>query len=125
MEDPIDQSKQETDQLMDGARSIIFGKYEMGAIRTRNICQGEGMMSKSLRNFYHALSSTPKTSELKEVMATKQKIFVVMEYVRGGELFAGVANGKLKEDVARKYFQQLISAVDFAIAAVVFHRFEA
>ncbi|KAK4375516.1 hypothetical protein RND71_006193 [Anisodus tanguticus] len=63
----------------------------------------------------------PNIVELKEVMATKQKIFV-NEYVKGGELFAKVANGKLKEDVARKYFQQLISVVDFCHSRGVFHR---
>ncbi|KAA8541990.1 hypothetical protein F0562_023142 [Nyssa sinensis] len=55
-------------------------------------------------------------------MATKQKIYFVMEYVRGGELFAKVAKGKLKEDLARKYFQQLISAVDFCHSRGVSHR---
>ncbi|KAJ8559987.1 hypothetical protein K7X08_004045 [Anisodus acutangulus] len=63
----------------------------------------------------------PNIVELKEVMATKQKIFV-MEYVKGGELFAKVANGKLKKDVARKSFQQLIRAVDFYHSCGVFHR---
>ncbi|KAJ6367868.1 hypothetical protein OIU78_000439 [Salix suchowensis] len=55
-------------------------------------------------------------------MATKAKIYFVMEYVRGGELFNKVAKGRLKEDVARKYFQQLISAVSFCHARGVFHR---
>ncbi|KAF2309545.1 hypothetical protein GH714_003774 [Hevea brasiliensis] len=55
-------------------------------------------------------------------MATKAKIYFVMEYVRGGELFNKVAKGRLKEEVARKYFQQLISAVSFCHARGVFHR---
>ncbi|KAL8536992.1 hypothetical protein ACS0TY_012248 [Phlomoides rotata] len=64
----------------------------------------------------------PNIVELKEVMATKSKIFVVMEYVHGSELFAKVARGRLKEGAARKYFQQLISAVDFCHSRGVFHR---
>lgn len=64
----------------------------------------------------------PNVVELKEVMATKGKIFVVMEYVKGGELFTKVAKGKLKEDLARKYFQQLISAIDFCHSRGVSHR---
>ncbi|PPD89677.1 hypothetical protein GOBAR_DD13378 [Gossypium barbadense] len=64
----------------------------------------------------------PNIVELKEVMATKTKIFFVMEHVRGGELFAKVYKGKLKENVARKYFQQLISAVDFCHSRGVSHR---
>ena len=64
----------------------------------------------------------PNIVKLFEVMATKSKIFFVMEYVRGGELFNKVAKGRLKEDIARKYFQQLISAVGFCHARGVYHR---
>uniref|UniRef100_A0A5B7AL92 non-specific serine/threonine protein kinase n=1 Tax=Davidia involucrata TaxID=16924 RepID=A0A5B7AL92_DAVIN len=64
----------------------------------------------------------PNIVQLFEVMATKAKIFFVMEYVRGGELFNKVAKGRLKEQIARKYFQQLISAVGFCHARGVFHR---
>ncbi|KAG6693281.1 hypothetical protein I3842_10G161700 [Carya illinoinensis] len=60
--------------------------------------------------------------ELYEVMASKTKIYFVLEYARGGELFSKVAKGKLKEDVARRYFQQLISAVDYCHSRGVFHR---
>ncbi|KAK1378589.1 Non-specific serine/threonine protein kinase [Heracleum sosnowskyi] len=64
----------------------------------------------------------PNIVQLFEVMATKSKIFFIMEYVRGGELFNQVAKGRLKEDVARKYFQQLISAIGFCHSRGVFHR---
>lgn len=64
----------------------------------------------------------PNIVQLFEVMATKSKIFFVMEYVKGGELFSKVAKGRLKEEIARKYFQQLISAVGFCHARGVFHR---
>ncbi|XP_043689495.1 CBL-interacting serine/threonine-protein kinase 12-like [Telopea speciosissima] len=64
----------------------------------------------------------PNIVQLFEVMATKAKIYFVMEYVKGGELFNKVAKGRLKEEVARKYFQQLISAVGFCHARGVYHR---
>ncbi|KAE8699364.1 CBL-interacting protein kinase 12 [Hibiscus syriacus] len=64
----------------------------------------------------------PNIVQLFEVMATKTKIYFVMEYVHGGQLFHKVAKGQLKEDVARKYIQQLISAVDFCHAHSVYHR---
>ncbi|CAN1811970.1 CBL-interacting serine/threonine-protein kinase 6 [Linum perenne] len=61
--------------------------------------------------------------ELHEVMASKSKIYIAMELVRGGELFAKIAaKGRLKEDVARVYFQQLISAIDFCHSRGVYHR---
>ncbi|GAB4831422.1 CBL-interacting serine/threonine-protein kinase 12 [Ancistrocladus abbreviatus] len=64
----------------------------------------------------------PNIVQLFEIMATKSKIYFVMEYVKGGELFNKVAKGRLKEGVARKYFQQLISAVGFCHARGVYHR---
>ncbi|XP_016514613.1 CBL-interacting serine/threonine-protein kinase 25 [Nicotiana tabacum] len=148
MKEPMNQPIQETDHMMDGTRNIILGKYEMGRLLGqgtfakvyygRNIetsesvaikvinkdhVKREGLMEQIIREIsIMRLVRHPNIVELKEVMATKQKIFVVMEYVKGGELFAKVAIGKLKEDVARKYFQQLISAVDFCHSRGVFHR---
>ncbi|XP_031266274.1 CBL-interacting serine/threonine-protein kinase 6 [Pistacia vera] len=60
--------------------------------------------------------------ELHEVMASKSKIYFAMELVRGGELFNKIARGRLKEDLARVYFQQLISAIDFCHSRGVYHR---
>ncbi|CAA0808857.1 CBL-interacting serine/threonine-protein kinase 9 [Striga hermonthica] len=57
------------------------------------------------------------------VMASKTKIYIVLEYVDGGELFDKIAKyGKLKEDAARRYFQQLINAVDYCHSRGVYHR---
>lgn len=64
----------------------------------------------------------PNIVELHEVMASKGKIYFAMEYVRGGELFAKIARGRLREDAARSYFQQLISAIDFCHSRGVYHR---
>ncbi|QCE01055.1 hypothetical protein DEO72_LG7g2347 [Vigna unguiculata] len=64
----------------------------------------------------------PNVIELFEVMATKSKIYIVMEYAKGGELFKKVAKGKLKEDVAHRYFRQLVNAVDFCHSRGVCHR---
>ncbi|KAK9683619.1 hypothetical protein RND81_10G153800 [Saponaria officinalis] len=60
--------------------------------------------------------------QLYEVMATKSKIYIVLEYAKGGELFNKVAKGRLKEDIARWIFQQLIGAVDCCHNRGVFHR---
>uniref|UniRef100_M1BU67 non-specific serine/threonine protein kinase n=2 Tax=Solanum tuberosum TaxID=4113 RepID=M1BU67_SOLTU len=64
----------------------------------------------------------PNIVHLYEVMATKTKIYFIMEYCKGGELFNKVLKGRLKEDAARKYFQQLINAVDFCHSRGVYHR---
>ncbi|CAJ1960546.1 unnamed protein product [Sphenostylis stenocarpa] len=68
------------------------------------------------------LARHPNIIQLFEVMANKSKIYFVMEYAKGGELFNKVAKGKLKEDVAHKYFKQLINAVDFCHSRGVYHR---
>ncbi|KAK9150579.1 hypothetical protein Syun_008888 [Stephania yunnanensis] len=57
----------------------------------------------------------PNIVQLYEVMASKTKIYFAMEYAKDRK-------GRLKEDVARKYFQQLISAIDFCHSRGVYHR---
>ncbi|KAK4744680.1 hypothetical protein SAY87_010992 [Trapa incisa] len=130
------------------SQSLLLGRYEIGKLLghgtfakvyyAKNVKNGEGVAIKVidkekilkggliahikreisiLRRVRH-----PNIVQLFEVMATKSKIYFVMEYVRGGELFNKVAKGRLKEDVARKYFQQLISAVAFCHVRGVFHR---
>ncbi|XP_051120706.1 CBL-interacting serine/threonine-protein kinase 3-like isoform X2 [Andrographis paniculata] len=65
----------------------------------------------------------PNVVQLYEVMASKTKIFIVLEFVTGGELFDKIVNhGRMREDEARKYFQQLINAVDYCHSRGVFHR---
>lgn len=68
------------------------------------------------------IAKHPNVVELYEVMATKSRIYFVIEYCKGGELFNKVVKGKLREDVAWKYFYQLISAVDFFHSRGVYHR---
>lgn len=69
-----------------------------------------------------ALVEHPNVLQLYEVMATKSKIYLVIEHAKGGELFTKLTKGRLKEKLARKYFQQLISAVDCCHKRDVYHR---
>ncbi|WCJ27215.1 CBL-interacting protein kinase 20 [Euphorbia peplus] len=64
----------------------------------------------------------PNIVQLYEVLASRSKIYFAMEYVKGGELFDKVSKGRLKDDIARKYFQQCIDAVDFCHSRGVYHR---
>ncbi|CAH8355451.1 unnamed protein product [Eruca vesicaria subsp. sativa] len=128
--------------------NILMGKYELGKLLGHgsfakvylalNIKSGENVAIKVidkekimksglvahikreisiLRRVRH-----PYIVHLFEVMATKTKIYFVMEYVPGGELFNTVAKGRLPEDTARRYFQQLISSVSFCHDRGVYHR---
>ncbi|RID61896.1 hypothetical protein BRARA_E01004 [Brassica rapa] len=128
--------------------SILMDKYELGKLLghgsfakvylARNINTGENVAIKVidkekivksglaghikreisiLRRVRH-----PYIVHLLEVMATKTKIYIVMEYVRGGDLYTKVSKGRLREGVARRYFQQLISSVSFCHGRGVYHR---
>ncbi|KAI3703269.1 hypothetical protein L1987_73218 [Smallanthus sonchifolius] len=61
--------------------------------------------------------------KLHEVMATKTKIYLVMELADGGGLFTQlIRRGRIKEPTARFYFQQLVSALHFCHQNGVAHR---
>ncbi|KAI9123152.1 hypothetical protein K1719_006041 [Acacia pycnantha] len=65
----------------------------------------------------------PNVVRLYEVLASKTKIYMVLEYVTGGELFDRIASkGKLPEAEGRKLFQQLIDGVSYCHDKGVFHR---
>ncbi|AQL00325.1 Putative CBL-interacting protein kinase family protein [Zea mays] len=65
----------------------------------------------------------PNVVRLHEMMATRSKIYFVMEYASGGELFARLAQStRFPEPVARRYFQQLMTAVEFCHSRGVYHR---
>uniref|UniRef100_A0A0D9V5W8 non-specific serine/threonine protein kinase n=1 Tax=Leersia perrieri TaxID=77586 RepID=A0A0D9V5W8_9ORYZ len=60
---------------------------------------------------------------LHEVMATRSRIYFAMEYASGGELFTRLSRStRFPEPVARRYFQQLITAVEFCHSRGVYHR---
>ncbi|KAF8397131.1 hypothetical protein HHK36_016038 [Tetracentron sinense] len=126
----------------------LFGKYELGRLlgcgafakvfHARNTRTGQSVAIKAIskqkivkgglmshikreitimRRMRH-----PHIVKLFEVLATKTKIYFVMEFVKGGELFAKVAKGRFSEDLSRRYFHQLISAVGYCHSHGVFHR---
>ncbi|KAH6794394.1 SOS3-interacting protein 3 [Perilla frutescens var. hirtella] len=127
---------------------VLHGKYELGRLLghgtfakvyyARNLESGRsvamkivgkekvikvGMMEQVKREIsVMKMMHHPNIVELHEVMASKSKIYFAMEFVRGGELFAKIAKGRLKEELARSYFQQLISAIDFCHSRCVYHR---
>ncbi|XP_078446446.1 CBL-interacting serine/threonine-protein kinase 14-like [Wolffia australiana] len=64
----------------------------------------------------------PHIVRLREVLATRSTIYLAMDLAKGGELFSKLAAGRLPEDLSRRYFHQLISAVGYCHARGVFHR---
>jgi len=85
-------------------------KQNMGAQIKREIS-----IMKMVRN--------PHVVMLKEVLASRTKIFIVLELVTGGELFDKiVSEGRFNEDTARFYFRQLVSGVEYCHSQGVCHR---
>ncbi|KAE8714010.1 CBL-interacting protein kinase 5 [Hibiscus syriacus] len=127
--------------------SLLHGKYELGRMlghgtftkvyHARNLQTGKsvamkvvgkekvikvGMMEQIKREIsVMKMVKHPNIVELHEVMASKSKIYFAMELVHGGELFSKVAKGRLMEDLARLYFQQLVSVIDFCHSRGVYH----
>ncbi|KAL5713446.1 cAMP-dependent protein kinase [Ranunculus cassubicifolius] len=128
---------------------VRIGKYEVGRTLgkgsfgkvkfARNDQTGENfaikilekdklLERKMLDQIKHEISTMrlvrhPNVIHMFEVMASKTKIYIVLEFVTGGQLFDKIArSGRLKEDEARTYFQQLITAVDYCHSRGVYHR---
>ncbi|KAM4638708.1 5'-AMP-activated protein kinase catalytic subunit alpha-1 isoform 2-T2 [Amazona ochrocephala] len=65
----------------------------------------------------------PHIIKLYQVISTPTDIFMVMEYVSGGELFDYICkNGRLDEKESRRLFQQILSGVDYCHRHMVVHR---
>lgn len=65
----------------------------------------------------------PHIIKLYQVISTPTDIFMIMEYVSGGELFDYIVkHGKLQEIDARRFFQQIISGVDYCHRHMIVHR---
>lgn len=130
------------------AEDALFGKYEVGRLlgrgafakvhHARNIETGQSVAIKIINKKKISTSGLMDNVKLEiaimrrlrhthivrlyEVLATKTKIFFVMEYVKGGELFEKLSKARFSEDLSRRIFQQLISAVGFCHIRGVFHR---
>ena len=128
--------------------NALFGKYELGKLlgcgafakvyHARDVRTGQSVAIKIINkkkivgtslmsNIKREISimrklNHPNIVKLYEVLASKTKIYFVLEFIKGGELFAKVAKGRFTEDLSRKYFQQLISAVGFCHSRGIFHR---
>ncbi|CAN1262844.1 CBL-interacting serine/threonine-protein kinase 11 [Linum perenne] len=135
----------EIDRITENA---LFGKYELGRLlgcgafakvyHARNIATGQSVAVKVINkkkittpsmmsNIKREISimrrlNHPHIVKLHEVLATRTKIYFIMEFVKGGELFAKISKGRFSDDLARKYFRQLISAVSYCHFRGVFHR---
>ncbi|RWS30820.1 hypothetical protein B4U80_04311 [Leptotrombidium deliense] len=60
---------------------------------------------------------------LYQVMQTKRYLMLCLEYADGGEIFDYlVTNGKMNEKKAKKYFKQILNAIDYLHKNNIVHR---
>ncbi|XP_072026861.1 uncharacterized protein [Amphiura filiformis] len=64
----------------------------------------------------------PHIISIKEVFESKEKIVLVMEYASGGELYDYINSDKLTAEEARRFFQQVASAVHYCHKNNIVHR---
>lgn len=107
------------------AKSIVDGSIvAIKTIEKNNKFLDAAMEDRIVREVsaMRRLHNHPNVLKIQEVMATKTKIYLVMEYAAGGELFGKLRRGRLTESAARRYFQQLVSALHFCHQNGVAHR---
>ncbi|KAE8721591.1 CBL-interacting serine/threonine-protein kinase 20 [Hibiscus syriacus] len=110
---------------MENKGKVLMQKYEFGKLL------GKGNFAKvyHAKNIETSQSVAVKVIEKEKVLKvgmidqTKREIsgMSLVKHPNILELYE-LSKGKLREDMARKYFQQLISAVDFCHSRCVYHR---
>lgn len=64
----------------------------------------------------------PNVIRLYEVIETLAKLYIVMEYAGGGELYTKVSTeGRLNEPLARRIYAQLVSAIDHVVSGLIMY----
>ena len=84
------------------------------------------------RNYYREVSTLNKLNhpcivKIHETFKTKNTCCLIMEYVDGGDLLnfvRGKAEGKLNEEDARWYFEQIVSVLDYLHQRRIVHRYD-
>ncbi|CAM8897206.1 unnamed protein product [Rhodiola kirilowii] len=106
------------------AMDVVSGKYVAIKIIDKRAVVKDNLVHQVQREIRTMkLLNHPNIVKIFEVIGTKTKIYIVMEYVSGGQLSDKLLYvKKIGEKDARKLFQQLIDAVDYCHGRGVYHR---
>lgn len=99
-------------------QKVAIKCFEKSKIKNKKMEEKIKREIKILKLFRH-----PHIIRLYEVIETDKEIYIIMEYISGGELFDYIVErGRLEEDEARRFFQQIISGIDYCHRMSVVHR---
>lgn len=106
------------------AKHQLTGHKVAVKILNRNKIKNLDVVGKIRREIQNLkLFRHPHIIKLYQVISTPNDIFMIMEYVSGGELFEYIVkHGRLVENEARRFFQQIVSGVDYCHRHMVVHR---
>ena len=110
----------------------FISKHVINMTRTKNRVQREVEYMRTLRHPHIIKLSVPlaitsfhinkPSTTSYEVISTQTDIIIVLEFA-GGELFNYiVANGRMPEHQTRRFFQQLISGIEYSHRLKIVHR---
>ncbi|KAJ3240148.1 Protein kinase [Chytriomyces hyalinus] len=90
-------------------------KSKIKTVKQMNSVQREVRLMKLLKH--------PHIVDVKETLEDENEIFLVMEYASGGELFDYIAKQcQQDENMARVYFRQVVSAINYCHQNSIIHR---
>ncbi|KEH41023.1 CBL-interacting kinase [Medicago truncatula] len=107
------------------ARSLIDGSTVAVKVIDKSKTVDASMEPRIVREIdaMRRLQNHPNILKIHEVLATKTKIYLIVDFAGGGELFLKLARRrKFPEALARRYFQQLVSALCFCHRNGIAHR---
>lgn len=116
------------------AKHSVTGQLAAVKIVPKNICIDAAKSSKGkdvASDFYAIerevvimkLIDHPNVMRLYDVWENKNELYLILEYIEGGELFDYlVQKGRLDEDEAVGYFRQIIAGVDYCHRFNICHR---
>jgi len=107
------------------ARSLIDGSTVAVKVIDKSNTVDASMEPRIVREIdaMRRLQNHPNILKIHEVLATKTKIYLIVDFAGGGELFLKLSRrGRFPEALARRYFQQLVSALCFCHRNGIAHR---
>lgn len=105
-------------------RHVHTGEYVAIKILNRQKLRSANMDKKIHREIeILQLFSHPNICRLYEVISTPTDMYLIMEYVEGGELYDYIVQkGRVRESEARYIFQQIVCAIEYCHHFRVVHR---